>query len=322
MSNPHIAYRLSSAIRDARYAICDMQSLRWLEISVQADGEAAEAVAEVFHRLGEGGAVIETLIHQDDSPYAGEPVVSVKTYLPANNESARRQIEEALWHLSQLYPIPAPQIRELAEEDWAEAWKKGYSVQHVGQRLVIVPSWELYTPEDHEVVIQLDPGMAFGTGLHPSTRLCLQALEAWVRAGDRVLDVGTGSGILAIAAAKLGATSIVGVDLDPVAVEVARENVRLNAVADRVEIEEGTVETLNLRSRSVDRIIVNILADVIIALTPVLATCLRPAGTLIASGIIQEYAGTVVEAFESAGLRMVERRQEKDWVALIATQNI
>lgn len=298
--------------------------MRWLEIGVQVDGEAAEAVAEVFNRLGEGGAVIETLIHQDDSPYAGESVVNVKTYLPANDESAprQRQVEEALWHLSQLYPIPAPQVRQLAEEDWAEAWKKGYRVQHIGQRLVIVPSWEAYTPQDHEVVIRLDPGMAFGTGLHPSTRLCLQALEAWVRAGDGVLDVGTGSGILAIAAAKLGAASVVGVDLDPVAVEVARENVRLNGVADRVEIEEGTVEMLSPRPRSVDRIVVNILADVVIALTPVLAACLRPTGTLIASGIIQEQAGTVVETFESAGLRTVERRQEKDWVALIATQNI
>lgn len=298
--------------------------MRWLEISVQTDGEAAEAIAEVFNRLGEGGAVFETLIHQDDSAYAGQPVVSVKTYLPAGGGEAaprRRQIEEALWHLSQLYPIPAPAIRELGEEDWSEAWKKGYSIQHIGQRLVVAPSWEPYTPQHDEIVVRMDPGMAFGTGLHPTTRLCLIALERWVRAGDRVLDVGTGSGILAIAAARLGARQVSGVDLDPVAVQVARENVQLNHVAAHVAIEEGSLETLNPTPRSFDRIVVNILADVITTLTPALVTCLRPAGTLIASGIIEEYADRVVEAFEAAGLRVVERRQEKDWVALIAAHN-
>ncbi|MFQ5855767.1 MAG: 50S ribosomal protein L11 methyltransferase [Anaerolineae bacterium] len=314
--------------------------MRWIEISVQAEGEAVEAIAEVFNRLGEGGAVIETLIHQDDSPYAGDPVVSVKTYLPANpvpsiksghrlraveaGEGAprQRQIEEALWHLSQLYPIPAPHIRELAEEDWAEAWKKGYSVQHIGRRVVVVPSWEPYTARDDEIVLRLDPGMAFGTGLHPTTQLCLLALEAWVRAGDRVLDVGTGSGILAIAAAKLGATQVIGVDLDPVAVQVARDNVRLNEVADRVEVEEGSLEPLDLVPHSQDRIVVNILADVIIELTPALVTCLDRAGTLIVSGILEGYADSVVEAFESAGLHVMERWQDKDWVALIATPEI
>lgn len=300
--------------------------MRWLEVSVQADGEAAEAIAEVFDRLGEGGAVVETLVHRDDSPQPGEPVVSVKTYLPVNGRHGaphqrRRQIEEALWHLSQLYPIPAPQFRELAEKDWAEAWKKGYSVQRVGQRIVIVPSWEPYTPQDDEISLQLDPGMAFGTGLHPTTRLCLRTLEARLQAGDRVLDVGAGSGVLAIAAAKLGASQILGVDLDPVAVRVARENVQLNDVADRVQIKEGTLDALGLGPRSIDLVVVNILADVIIDLTPGLVGHLSSAGTLIASGIIEEYAAAVVATFESAGLRVLERWQDKDWVALAATPN-
>lgn len=298
--------------------------MRWVEVSVQADGEAAEAIVEVFNRFGEGGAVVETLLHPDDSPYTDAPIVSVKTYLPANAESAQRQqrIEEALWHLSQLYPIPVPQFRELAEEDWAEAWKKGYSVQHIGQRLVVVPSWELYTPQDDEVILHLDPGMAFGTGLHPSTRMCLQALEVWVGAGDPVLDVGTGSGILAIAAAKLGATRVIGIDLDPVAVRVAQDNVRLNDVTDRVQIEEGTLDTLDPAPYSMDRIVVNILADVIIALTPVLATCLGRNGTLIVSGIIEEYADAVIEVIESTKLQVVERQQDRDWVMLTATYNM
>lgn len=295
--------------------------MRWIEVSVQADGEAAEAIVEVFDRLGEGGAVLETLIHQDDSPHFGAPVVSVKTYLPANlsRPQRQRQVEEALWHLSQLYPIPTPQFRELTEEDWAEAWKKGYSAQHIGQRLVVAPSWEPYTPQKNEIVLRLDPGMAFGTGLHPTTRLCLQVLETQIQAGDQVLDIGTGSGILAITAAKLDAAQVAGVDLDPVAVRVARENVRINGVADRVRIEEGTVGVLGITPGSMDCIVVNILADVIIELAPELATYLDHAGTLVASGIIEEQADAVVDAFESAGLRVAERRQDKDWVALIAT---
>lgn len=297
--------------------------MQWLEISVQADGEAGEAIVEVFNPLGEGGAVIETLYHQDDTPYAGEPVVRIKTYLPADGEGVqrRRQIEEALWHLSQLYPIPEPQIRQLTEEDWAEAWKRGYSAQHIGQRLVVAPSWESYMAQDEEIVVRLDPGMAFGTGLHPTTRLCLLALEAWIEVGDQVLDVGIGSGILAIVAAQLGAARVIGVDVDPTAVEVARENIQLNGVADRVQVEEGALETLDLPPHSMDRVVVNILADVIITLVPALARYLAHDGILIASGIVEEYVDTVVETFASAGLRTVDRRQDKDWVALIAAHN-
>lgn len=289
---------------------------------MQADGEAAEAIVEVFDRLGEGGAVVETLVHQDDSPHAGDPIVSVKTYLPVNGSSVRRrrEIEEALWHLSQLYPIPVPEFHELTEEDWAEAWKKSYSVQHIGQRFVVAPSWESYAPQGDELILRLDPGMAFGTGLHPTTRLCLHALETERLDKGCVLDVGTGSGILAIAAAKLGARQVIGIDLDPIAVKVARENVQTNGVADRVQIAEGTLGTIEIAPHSMDCIVVNILADVIMKLAGDLATYLARGGTLIASGIIEEYANAVTEALASAGLRVRERRQDQDWVALTATQ--
>ena len=159
--------------------------------------------------------------------------VIVKTYLPLDGTAgeAQRRLEEGLWHLGQIYPIPDPVIRELAEEDWAEAWKQQYHLLRVGRRIVIVPAWEAYAPAPGEVVIRLEPGMAFGTGLHPTTRLCLEALEAHLAPGCTVLDVGTGSGVLAIAAAKLGARSVLALDADPVAVSVARENVALNGVA-------------------------------------------------------------------------------------------
>jgi ribosomal protein L11 methyltransferase len=292
--------------------------LKWLEVRVQADGEAAEAIAEVFNRFGEGGAVVEMLMQPDDGHAPAQPVVHVKTYLPADVAGTRRKIEEALWHLAQIYPLPAPEFCELAEQDWAEAWKTGYHVQHIGRRIVVAPSWEPYAPDLDEVLLRLDPGMAFGTGLHPSTRLCLQALEDRVRPGDRVLDVGTGSGILAIAAAQLGAVEVVGIDLDPVAVQVARDNVALNGVAERVWIEEGTLEQVSPVEGAWDCVVVNILAGVIIDLAPRLAARLTPSGSLIASGIIDESAAAVTEALASAGLCIIEQRSEKDWVALLA----
>lgn len=294
----------------------------WLEISVRADGEAGEAVAEVFNRYGEGGAVIEMLLEGDDVPPSGGPVVCVKTYLPVVSDKHRRRqaIEEALWHLSQLYPIPEPEIRELFEEDWAGAWKKGYEVQRIGQRLVIVPSWDTYTPQPDEVTVRLEPGMAFGTGLHPTTRLCLAALEDHVQVGDRVLDVGTGSGILAIAAAKLGAAHVTALDIDPTAVEVARGNIDLNGVANRVEVHAGDVESLWPHIHESQIIVANILARTIIELAPRLAEKLAPGGYLISGGILAEQAHAVEDALTDAGLTVIEQRQEGDWVALVSDQ--
>jgi len=293
---------------------------RWLEICVRADGEAGEAVAEVFNRYGEGGAVVETLLSGAGGSSSREPVVRVKTYLPMNGDGDRRRraIEEALWHLSQLYPIPNPEIRELAEEEWTEAWKKSYKVQHLGRRLVIVPAWETYTPRSDEVVIRIEPGMAFGTGLHPTTRLCLCALEDYLRPGDRVLDVGTGSGILAIAAAKLGAGHVLALDISPTAVEVAQGNVALNGVMDRVEVYPGTVGSLWWRIRATQLIVVNILADTVVELAPHLERKLAPGGYLISSGILKEQAELVATAMRDTGLAVIEQRAEGDWIALIS----
>lgn len=292
---------------------------RWLEISVQADGEAGEAVAEIFNRYGEGGAVVETLWN-GATVIPRTPVVRVKTYLPvdASVEQRRRTIEEALWHLSRIYPIPEPEIRELGPEDWAEAWKKGYKTLHLGRRLVIVPVWEAYLPRPDEVVIHMEPGMAFGTGLHPTTRLCLCALEDYLRPGDHVLDVGTGSGILAIAAAKLGAAHVLALDIDPTAVDVARSNVARNDVAHCVEVHVGTVENLWTRIGAMQLIVINILADTVMALAPRLAEKLAPRGHLISSGILQEQAAAVETALQDAGLAVVEQRVEGDWVALVS----
>jgi ribosomal protein L11 methyltransferase len=240
----------------------------------------------------------------------------------------------ALWHLGQLYPIPEPTFRLLAEADWAEAWKKHYCVLRVGQRTVIVPRWLSYAPEGGEVVITLDPGMAFGTGTHPTTRLCLEALERCVdsqrmdaasetgavrgaiRGAISVLDMGTGSGVLSIAAAKQVPTaSMLALDIDELAVAAARENVAENGVSEQVEVALGSLEAAH---GPYELIMINILAEVICALLGHgLADHLAPGGTVIASGIIDEREPEVRAAFEASGLVVVDRLLERDWVALV-----
>lgn len=311
--------------------------LDWLEFSVEVDGEAAEAVAELLNRYSPGGVAIETRLDcfEDELPPAATfPRVVVKTYLPLDEtaDQVRRRLEEGLWHLRQIQPLPEPVVRVLAEEDWAEAWKKHYSRLRVGQRTVIVPAWEEYAPAPDEVVIRLEPGMAFGTGLHPTTRLCLQALERIVWPGCSVLDVGTGSGVLAIAAAKQGAQSVLALDADPVAVAVAGENVARNQVAEVVRVVHGTLPggaevnwlwTVDhppelVESGQFDLVLINILASAIIQMAPALAARLAPGGWLIGAGLIESQAPEVVDSLARQGLQVVEQLREQDWVALLA----
>lgn len=305
--------------------------MNWLEVAVSADAEAAEAISELFHRYGTGGAVIEQYPGDARDPgVPGEPGIVVKTYLDVADSVSRRKVEEGLWHLSQIYPFGEPEFRVLEEEDWATAWRKDYTVQHIGQRIVVVPSWLEYAEKPGEQVLSIDPGMAFGTGLHPSTRLCLTALESTSPAGKSLLDVGTGSGILAIYAAKSGAGPIVALEIDPVAVKVAEENLRINAIKDRVALACGSLAASgydlaqggvgDLYPGPFDLIAINILAEVIAELTPALVAHLAGGGRVVAAGIIQEREALVKGAWSEAGLEVVQRCQDGDWVSLIGAR--
>lgn len=310
----------------------------WLEFTVTADTEAAEAVVELFNRYGRGGAVVEVPVDcfEHEWPAACSQVL-VKAYLPLDGASdeTRARLEEGLWHLSQIVHIPPPAVRQLAEEDWANAWKQQYHLLRIGQRTLIVPAWEDYEPAAGEVVIRLEPGMAFGTGLHPTTRLCLQALETQVTPGCTVLDVGTGSGVLAIAAARLGARSVLALDTDLVAVTVARDNVARNEVAGVVSVQHGTLaggvsqawmatdastgaSLPLLDAGQFDLVAVNILAPVITGMAAGLAACTAPGGRLIASGLIESQEAEVAAALRAEGFHICERNQEADWIALVA----
>jgi ribosomal protein L11 methyltransferase len=289
--------------------------MEWLEVSVTVENEAAEAVAEVLSRYAHRGVAIEA----GPEGWNAGPVV-VRAYLPADDQlqASKRRVEEALWHLGQIRPVPAPTFRPVAEEDWAEAWKERLNVMHIGRHIVVRPSWRDYVPTPGDVVIQLDPGMAFGTGLHPTTQMCLVALEKLIHPGAKVLDLGTGSGILAIAAAKLGAGRVLAVDNDPVAVKTARDNVVTNGMQGIVSVRGGSLTEV---SGSYDLVVVNILARVIVEMVQEgLATQMRPGGALIATGIIADQEPEVVAALGQERFALAERQQRDDWICLVAEQ--
>jgi ribosomal protein L11 methyltransferase len=293
--------------------------MEWLEVSVEVDAEAAEAVAELFHRFAPGGvAIVVPGIAQNA---AHEPV-TVKAYLPVNPDLARArdQLEQALWHMGQIYPIPAPTFSSVAETDWSDAWKEHFHPVRVGQRVVIKPSWRQLDPPPDAILIELDPGMAFGTGLHPTTQMCLMALEEEVRPGAQVLDLGTGSGILALAAAKLGARTVLALDTDPIAVAAAQANVRHNGVAAQVTVAQGS---LDQAPGVYDLVVVNILAKVIIVLAHEgLAERVRPGGCWMAAGIVEDQVADVKAALGAGGLQVTGQKRVADWVTLIGRRDL
>lgn len=303
--------------------------MHWLEVTLTVGGEAAEAVADVLTRFAPEGVAIEAtrLEHSLDTDEA-RPVgdMLVRAYLPADEglEARRAELEQALWHLGQLLPLPAPAYRPVAESDWAEAWKANFQPLRVGRRLMIVPAWLDPALAEGDIAIRLDPGMAFGTGTHPTTQLCLQAIERHLRPGQPVLDLGCGSGILSIAAARLGASAALALDIDPEAVRVARENAALNGVAEQVRVAQGSLaEALRgdygAEWQGVPLVVANILARVIVKLLGEgLAETVAPGGLLVVSGILDSQAFEVIAALKAAGLQVAAHERQEEWVALIA----
>ncbi len=304
--------------------------MEWLEITVRIPAEGVEPVSDIFIELGTGGVVIEdpALIlqyrrdtHPDEWAVPGQAVENslnlVKGYLPVQDDLPRR-VEEIKSLVSQLDLEPRPEIltHVVAEEDWAVAWKKFYKTSRVGRRLVIKPSWEDYQPRAGDLVIEMDPGMAFGCGTHATTSLCLQLLEKYMRPGISVYDIGTGSGILAVAAARLGAGRVLAVDIDPVACKTAAENATRNNVSETVSVRQGNLA--ELLEGGADIVVANIIADVIAGFAPQAAATLRPGGTFIASGIIRDKAEMVRSALAAAGLSVCEALEDGLWVALVS----
>jgi ribosomal protein L11 methyltransferase len=301
----------------------------WLELSVAADIEAVEAVSEIIGRVVPVGTSVEPAFELVDEGLgarvdATRPAI-VRAYLPARDEAATAravaQASEALGHLQAfgLRPIGELTTRVVHEADWAEAWKAHFPVLRVGRRLVIRPTWRRHREREGDVVVALDPGMAFGTGLHPTTRLCLAALERLADRGGldgaRVLDVGCGSGILTIAAVRLGAADALGVDTDPIAVEATTANAARNGLKGRIAAQEGSLPT---GEAPFGVVLANLIAGVLVPLAPLLRAELAPGGTLVASGIFVDREVEVAAAFEAVGLRVTGRDADGDWVALEA----
>lgn len=295
----------------------------WIELAVQADNEAVEAVSEIFSRYGyQGGVAIEEPFDQeadgDNLNVAADRPFIVRTYIP-DDAGAREKVdavERALWHLSQMRYVGPLVAEPRAEEDWANAWKEHFYVHRVGAHTVIRPPWRDYERQSGDIVIDLDPGMAFGTGLHPSTQLCLIALEERMRPELRVLDVGVGSGVLTIAAAKLGASTIDALDVEPVAVRATWENIARNRLTTPIRVATGTVEETPEFAGRYDLVVANIIARIIIDLACPLVGALVPGGRLISSGIIVDRADEVRAALAAAGLTEIEQHQLADWCCI------
>lgn len=297
----------------------------WMEISCTVPAELADIVAEYLTSLSGNGVCVENL-NVDAFSHTEIPessTVHIKSYFSSREDSAERmkEIENFLEELAQRQPglvLSPPELSSVTTEDWSTSWKVNFKPLRIGRRLLIVPSWEEPQPQPDDIVLRLDPGMAFGTGGHETTRLCLELLEQIMDdmptlLTPAVLDLGTGSGILAMAAVQLGAGRVCAVDIDPLAVEVARENLAINGLTDQVECSTTPLESLD---GCFDVILANILAEELVRLAPFLSERLSPGGSLVLSGILAEKEGLVRSGFSSQPLEYLDTLHEGEWVAL------
>ena len=311
----------------------------WLEVSLTVSGELAEAVADVLARFAPNGVMTEQAVEFTNDEDEGTPIgpITVRAYLPADEkiDDVRQKLEENLFYLGMIQPLPAPLFTPIPDQNWMEAWKEHYHPIPIGKRLIIVPAW-LESPDQRRIPIKIDPGMAFGTGTHPTTQLCLELLEAWFDENSSfiihpfgsaqgkhsaLIDIGCGSGILSIAALKLGADFALGVDIDEAAIRASRENADANGVeVERLALGLGSVAEIldgKFQIRIAPLVLANILAPIIVRLFEAgMAELIQPGGTIILSGILAEQAETVIAAAQAKGLELTEQKQMGDWVAL------
>lgn len=309
----------------------------WIEITIVTSSEAVEAVQGILYTTDVKGVSVqdsEDVEFKKKNPgdwdYFDESILNiqegavVKAYYNGeeNIDEIISYIKDGLNNLKE-YGIDKGlglvTVSTVNEEDWANNWKKYYKPTRVGARVVIKPLWEKYDLKTHELLVELDPGMAFGTGTHETTRMCIQALERYVDENTRVFDIGTGSGILAIAAAKLGAKEIIGGDLDPVAVTAAKENVSQNNLSDNIKIFKG--DLMEVVEGKADIVVANIIADVIKFLTPQLREYINENGLFISSGIIKDKKDEVVETLIENGFEPIEINNQGEWICIVAKKH-
>ncbi|OGO14844.1 MAG: ribosomal protein L11 methyltransferase [Chloroflexi bacterium RBG_16_48_8] len=295
--------------------------MKWLEVSISLSGELAEPVSDLFSRHAPGGVVIESTSPLETHP--NKQLIRVWAFLPFDDqlEDRRRGIEEGLWHLSQIQELPQAQFHMLHEQDWDKAWKSHYNPINLGRRLVIQPAWLPLEVTDRLPII-IDPGMAFGTGTHPTTQLCLLAIEDFLQTGQSVIDIGCGSGILSIAAARIGAGQVLALDIDSVALQNARRNIDLNNVGHIVTLHQGSLELLleEIPSPRVPAqlVVCNILTRTLEEMIQArLGQTIPLDGTLILSGILNDQVRTIQAACDEAGLFISETRSRDDWRAVV-----
>ncbi|MGQ3480515.1 50S ribosomal protein L11 methyltransferase [Paenibacillus sp. TY11] len=316
----------------------------WNEITIHTSEEAVEMISNFLHEAGAGGVSIEesgSLNKPRDTSYGqwydrplndipeGQAIIKGYFAEEVDMDSIRSQIEPRVEELRTFDIDPGEvqyELKTVDEDDWANAWKQYFKPLRVSDRLTIKPTWEDYEPaSEDEKIIELDPGMAFGTGTHPTTSLCLRTLESVIKGGEEIIDVGTGSGILAIGAVKLGAKHVLALDLDPVAVSSARENTRLNGLEERITIKESDLlSVLNASDPTlgiqlpVKLVVANILAEIILLFIDDVYKALEPGGIYIASGIWKNKEEVVESALKAAGFEIAEISRDEDWLAFVA----
>jgi|TARA_B110000116_G_C16796509_1_gene567096 ribosomal protein L11 methyltransferase len=309
----------------------------WIELSIESDSESVEAISEIFTRFGINGIAIEEIELTDELLIGPQNLrlthaLVIKTYIPDdyNAVNIKNSITSALHYLAMIKPLNKLKEKIVYENDWAESLKANFHTHKIGERITIVPSWIDYNQEENEIVINLDPGMAFGTGLHPTTQLCLTQVERWLKPNDSVFDFGTGSGILSIASARLGAKSIVAMDMDPLAIKTAEENMSTNTCDDLVTLIEGSspdyLLEFNKKDSSIDSefdlVLANVTADVILNLAKPLTRSIKNDGLLIGSGILTERFTEACYALMDEGLVLVDVVSQEDWRAVIMKKRL